>query len=196
MTPVFAHGQLRLYLLSLLQDGPRHGYEVIRDLQERFDGLYTPSAGTVYPRLQRLEEEGLVVRVTSSGRGSGRKVTYQITEAGRLEVGSRREDLAALDVDLAASVRRLAEDVRRRVRTGSQDLRGELAQAAKVARASSTTRAAHHAGRSGAQLDAELDAALDDLRHELRRSLRAGVAERARAVVEAATLEVRRLRDG
>ena len=60
MPPVFAHGRLRLYLLKLLDEAPRHGYEVIRLLEERFQGLYAPSAGTVYPRLAKLEAEGLV----------------------------------------------------------------------------------------------------------------------------------------
>ena len=78
MSPVFAHGQLRLYLLVLLAEAPRHGYEVIQDLETRFGGLYTPSAGTVYPRLAKLEEEGLVERTDE-----GRKATYRITGARR-----------------------------------------------------------------------------------------------------------------
>ena len=60
MSPVFGHGRLRLYLLKLLEESPRHGYEVIRLLQDRFLGVYSPSPGTIYPRLARLEEEGLV----------------------------------------------------------------------------------------------------------------------------------------
>jgi DNA-binding PadR family transcriptional regulator len=88
---VFAHGQLRLYLLALLDEGPRHGYEVIRALEERFNGLYSPSAGTVYPRLAKLEEEGLVER-----SDEGRKATYFITERGRAEVRARAVALADL----------------------------------------------------------------------------------------------------
>ncbi|NUP41901.1 MAG: helix-turn-helix transcriptional regulator, partial [Streptomyces sp.] len=68
MAPVFAHGRLRLYLLKLLDESPRHGYEVIRLLEERFHGLYAPSAGTVYPRLAKLEKEGLVTHSTEGGR--------------------------------------------------------------------------------------------------------------------------------
>ena len=55
MSPVFSHGRLRLYLLKLLEESPRHGYDVIRLLEDRFMGLYAPSPGTIYPRLQRLE---------------------------------------------------------------------------------------------------------------------------------------------
>ena len=104
MSPVFAHGQLRLYLLALLDEGPRHGYEVIQDLENRFNGLYSPSAGTVYPRLAKLEEEGLVERTDE-----GRKATYSITEAGRAEVRARQADLQDLRDDLDQSVRQLAE---------------------------------------------------------------------------------------
>jgi Predicted transcriptional regulators len=81
---------MRLYLLALLNEGPRHGYEIIQSLEERFNGLYSPSAGTVYPRLAKLEEEGLVERTED-----GRKATYRITDAGRREVAAREFDLAS-----------------------------------------------------------------------------------------------------
>ena len=63
MSPaVFAHGHLRLYLLSLLAERSMHGYELIQALSDRFGGTYVPSAGTIYPRLAKLEEEGLVTK--------------------------------------------------------------------------------------------------------------------------------------
>ena len=77
MPPVFAHGALRLYLLALLESGPKHGYELIKALSERFGGTYSPSAGTIYPRLGKLEEEGLVAT-----RTEGRRTNYSITPAG------------------------------------------------------------------------------------------------------------------
>ena len=77
MPPVFAHGALRLYLLALLESGPKHGYELIKALSERFGGTYSPSAGTIYPRLGKLEEEGLVATHTE-----GRRTNYSITPAG------------------------------------------------------------------------------------------------------------------
>ncbi len=131
---VFAHGQLRLYLLALLSEGPRHGYEVIHALEERFHGLYSPSAGTVYPRLAKLEEEGLVERA----HGESRKVIYRITDAGRQEVTDRELDVRDLQQDLEHSVRELAEQVRRRVHGSSTDLRAELKAAAKEARRTAT----------------------------------------------------------
>ena len=63
MPPVFAHGALRLYLLSLLESGPKHGYELIKALSERFGGTYSPSAGTIYPRLGKLEDAGQMLFV-------------------------------------------------------------------------------------------------------------------------------------
>ena len=80
MAPVFSHGDLRLYLLSLLDEGPRHGYDIMQALSDRTGGTYTPSAGTVYPRLAKLEEEGLVTKTVD-----GRKTIYEITDAGRGE---------------------------------------------------------------------------------------------------------------
>lgn len=130
MSPVFAHGQLRLYLLALLADGPRHGYEVIQELEKRFGGLYSPSAGTIYPRLAKLEEEGLVQRTDE-----GRKATYRITDAGRAEVAERAGELEDLRAELDQSVRRIAEQVRAQVHGRSADLRAELQAAARAARA-------------------------------------------------------------
>jgi len=100
VSPVFRHGGLRLYLLKLLDEAPRHGYEVIRLLQDRFLGVYSPSPGTIYPRLARLEEEGLVTH----DEVDGRKV-YRITDKGREEIQSRLDDLADLEEELTASVR-------------------------------------------------------------------------------------------
>jgi DNA-binding PadR family transcriptional regulator/gas vesicle protein len=126
MPPVFAHGRLRLYLLKLLDEAPRHGYEVIRLLEERFQGLYAPSAGTVYPRLAKLEAEGLVTHATEGGR----KV-YSITDAGREELAGRGGELADLELEIRESVSELAAEIRDDVRGAAGDLRREMrAQAA------------------------------------------------------------------
>lgn len=132
MTAVFSHGRLRLYLLKLLDDGPKHGYELIRLLEERFLGLYAPSAGTIYPRLQRLEAEGRV-RHTAAG---GRKV-YEITDAGRAELRQRAGELAALESDIAASVEdlsTLAGEIRSEVSGSVRDLKRELREATRQTR--------------------------------------------------------------
>ncbi len=129
MPPVFAHGRLRLYLLKLLDEAPRHGYEVIRLLEERFQGLYAPSAGTVYPRLAKLEAEGLVTHTTEGGR----KV-YAITDAGRAELADRSGELADLELEIRESVAELAAEIRADVRGAAGDLRREMRAAAGAAR--------------------------------------------------------------
>ncbi|WP_221347997.1 PadR family transcriptional regulator [Streptomyces beigongshangae] len=129
MAPVFAHGRLRLYLLKLLDEAPRHGYEVIRLLEERFQGLYAPSAGTVYPRLAKLEAEGLVTHTTEGGR----KV-YAITDAGRAELADRSGELADLELEIRESVAELAAEIRADVRGAAGDLRREMRAAANEAR--------------------------------------------------------------
>jgi DNA-binding PadR family transcriptional regulator len=170
---VFAHGQLRLYLLALLDEGPRHGYEVIRALEERFNGLYSPSAGTVYPRLAKLEEEGLVQR-----SDEGRKATYFITERGRAEVRARAVDLADLQQDLDHSVRELANEVRQRVHGSATNLREELREAAKQARATATPAGGMQdqqwptGGSGSGSAFGELDAAVNAFRHEVRDAVR------------------------
>lgn len=135
MPPVFAHGELRLYLLVLLLDGPRHGYELITELTRRFGGTYRPSAGTIYPRLARLEEEGLVRRsVPDAGSAAGRKATYELTPAGRAEIDARLDDVRRLERSVAETVRSLADEVRADVRDTMRGLRAELAAAAQEVR--------------------------------------------------------------
>ncbi|MEZ0090481.1 helix-turn-helix transcriptional regulator [Streptacidiphilus sp. EB129] len=129
MSPVFAHGRLRLYLLKLLDEAPRHGYEVIRLLEERFHGLYAPSAGTVYPRLAKLEQEGLVEHSVEGGR----KV-YRITDAGRAELASRATEINALEAEIRDSVAQLADQIREDVQDSAKDLREEMRRAAKESR--------------------------------------------------------------
>ena len=130
MPPVFAHGQLRLYLLALLEQRPMHGYEVITALSDRFGGTYRPSAGTIYPRLAQLEEDGLVRRTDVD-----RRSTYELTDAGRQELEARRGELAALEQGIAETVRDRAARVRDDVRGTMSGLRAELAAAAQEARA-------------------------------------------------------------
>jgi DNA-binding PadR family transcriptional regulator len=130
MSRVFSHGRLRLYLLKLLEESPRHGYDVIRLLEDRFMGLYAPSPGTIYPRLQRLEAEGLVAQSKEEG---GRKV-YRITDAGREELAARRDELDDLEAEITGSVHGLAREIREEVRGTVRDLKQELKQAAREMR--------------------------------------------------------------
>jgi DNA-binding PadR family transcriptional regulator len=129
MTPVFRHGRLRLYLLRLLDEEPRHGYEVIRLLRDRFMGVYAPSPGTIYPRLSRLEDEGLVTHDEENGR----KV-YRITEAGREELRNRGAELDELEEELSESVSDIAREFGEDVRATVRSLREELTRAAREVR--------------------------------------------------------------
>jgi DNA-binding PadR family transcriptional regulator len=76
---MFDQGDLRLVVLRLLAEKPRHGYEIIRALEEQSGGTYSPSPGAVYPTLQFLEELG---HARAVDEGGGRRV-YEITDAGR-----------------------------------------------------------------------------------------------------------------
>jgi len=192
MTPVFGHGHLRLYLLSLLNEEPRHGYELIQALGERFGGTYVPSAGTIYPRLAKLEDEGLVTK-----SADGRKTVYAITDAGRAELAAREGELDGIENEVTDSVRRLANEVRTSVNAAMKTLRADLASAARDARQD-----AKDAGRtqhdpvtttridSRSQLQ-EAEMILSDFRHEIRSELRRQVAS---GVLSADT--VRALRTG
>jgi DNA-binding PadR family transcriptional regulator len=171
--PVFAHGHLRLYLLSLLADAPMHGYEVIQALEERFGGTYVPSAGTIYPRLAKLEEDGLVTK-----SADGRKTVYEITEAGRAELAARAGELDGIEDGVTDSVRRLADEVRSSVNSAMKTLRADLASAARDARTE-----AKDAGRTiradakTVQVDSRVqlnnaEIAINDFRLQLRTELR------------------------
>jgi DNA-binding PadR family transcriptional regulator len=74
----FGRGDVKYALLELLRERPMHGYEMIKALEEKSGGFYTPSAGTIYPTLQLLEDRGLV----TVSEAEGKKV-YSITDAGR-----------------------------------------------------------------------------------------------------------------
>ena len=65
---MFESGEVKFVILRLLKEKPRHGYEVIKALEEKLGGYYTPSAGTVYPTLQLLEDEGYVRAVETEGK--------------------------------------------------------------------------------------------------------------------------------
>jgi DNA-binding PadR family transcriptional regulator len=77
----FESGEVRLAILSLLAETPRNGYQLIKELQERSGGVYRASAGSVYPTLQQLEDEGLIELKPRDG-----KRIYELTAAGRAEL--------------------------------------------------------------------------------------------------------------
>ncbi|MFJ4207222.1 PadR family transcriptional regulator [Paenarthrobacter sp. NPDC089675] len=199
MPPVFAHGALRLYLLALLEAAPKHGYELIKALGDRFGGTYSPSAGTIYPRLAKLEVEGLVAT-----ESEGRRTKYSITEAGRAELDRRREELADVEDNISASVRRLADDLRADIRSNMQGLRADLAATAEAARSNARTappteRTSSYSPEGQRMLkEAELlvQSFRDDVRVELRKhgasqSLTPVTLETVRTVLDQARISIR-----
>lgn len=162
MSRVFAHGALRLYLLALLEDGPRHGYELIRMMEDRFMGLYTPSAGTVYPRLAALEDMGLVEHEVIDG-----KKVYRLTEEGRAELGLRRDEIDQVVADAVRSAGELAREIRDDVRASVRDLRQELREAVKDVR-----REERRLGREAEREAREVAREVRDVAREARRAAR------------------------
>ncbi|MDQ2799829.1 MAG: PadR family transcriptional regulator, partial [Armatimonadota bacterium] len=97
-------GEARYVLLDALRDGPKHGYEIIKTLEEKSGGEYVPSPGTVYPTMQYLED----LEQVRSDQNTERRV-YHLTEAGQAELNARAEDLAAFWARFAAPSASTAE---------------------------------------------------------------------------------------
>lgn len=95
----FGHGDLRLVLLALIAEKPRHGYDLIRSITEATAGAYSPSAGVVYPTLTLLEDLGHVKAVVDAEQ---RKL-YEITPDGQASLDSQRVPLAALQARIGTS---------------------------------------------------------------------------------------------
>lgn len=100
---VFDQGDLKYVILQLLAEKPRHGYEIIKAIEERFGGAYSPSPGTVYPTLTMLEDMGYA-RVTPA---EGGKKVYEITDEGRRYLEENRsavDDIFSRISDFAQSL--------------------------------------------------------------------------------------------
>lgn len=96
---MFAGGELRLLLLRLIADEPRHGYELIKAIEEITGGTYAPSPGTLYPTLSLLADEGAIAE---NADGDGTRKAFAATDAGKAELTERAEEADAL-------LRRLSE---------------------------------------------------------------------------------------
>lgn len=95
---MFGPGELRLVLLKLIADEPRHGYELIKAIEEMTGGDYSPSPGTIYPTLSLLQDEGAIADAASD---EARKA-YEATDAGKAELEERAGEVEALMERLAA----------------------------------------------------------------------------------------------
>jgi DNA-binding PadR family transcriptional regulator len=133
---MFDGGELRLVLLKLIEDGPRHGYDLIRAVEEMTGGAYAPSPGIVYPTLTMLADMELIVEQDTPG---ARKV-FEITQAGRDHLAEREEEIEALMTRLngvgamrqragRGPVRRAVQNLKSAIhgRMGMGDEQGDLA---------------------------------------------------------------------
>jgi DNA-binding PadR family transcriptional regulator len=115
---MLATGDLRLIALALIAEQPRHGYEIIKVLEEKTAGWYSPSPGIVYPTLTYLEEAGYV-----TAQAEGAKKLYTITEEGHAHLEENRDFVDAVLERLAAVGRRITR-MRRRFNEDEQEGRG------------------------------------------------------------------------
>jgi len=120
----FGRGDVKFALLELLQERPMHGYEMMKALEEKSGGFYTPSPGSIYPTLQMLEDRGLV----SVQEVEGKKV-YSITDAGRAMLAERQKN----DEDFAGPPwRRWHERSGHRAAPEMQALRSEASELVRL----------------------------------------------------------------
>ncbi len=141
---MFGTGELRLALLALINEEPRHGYELIKAIEEMTGGAYAPSPGAVYPTLQMLEEEGQIKQSKPKGKGksgddetSGKK-PFEVTTSGAAELedradevdelmgrinehGDRAEKVKEKSPDLFRAMGNLASVLKNRARAGKLD---------------------------------------------------------------------------
>lgn len=88
--PRARRGDIRAGILALLKEAPRNGYQIMQELEQRSQGVWRPSPGSIYPALQQLEDEGLV---QAESAGVGR--TFKLTDAGRAYVETQADEVAA-----------------------------------------------------------------------------------------------------
>lgn len=101
---MFAQGDLKLVVLALIAEQPRHGYEIIKVIEEKTSGIYSPSPGIVYPTLTFLEESGYL-----ASESEGSKKLYKITKEGEAYLKPNRDIVEAIMDRLSAFGRRAAK---------------------------------------------------------------------------------------
>jgi DNA-binding PadR family transcriptional regulator len=186
MARVFGHGGLRLVLLSLLEDGPRYGYELIVALEDRFMGMYRPSSGTVYPRLAALEDEGLIASEDADG-----KRVYRLTDAGREELRRRRAEVEDTFTNATTTVRSVMDNLQADIRAAVSAVQTEVRRQTRDAMAGdagewrASNDAVRHATRVAAEEAKRVRRMAEDLRRQAAHEARAA-AQEARAAARGA----------
>ena len=122
----FERGILKMMILDALNDQPRHGYDVMQELEEKFQGFYTPSAGSIYPILQLFEDRGFV----TGSEEDGKKI-YTITPEGKKELAKYGDRLKHIKDHFekrfgpgrGGNLRELKDELRQTVRLVMQNAR-------------------------------------------------------------------------
>jgi DNA-binding PadR family transcriptional regulator len=96
---MFDHGDLKFVVLALIAEQPRHGYEIIKEIEHRVGGAYAPSPGVIYPLLTMLEEMGLAQLSASEGA----KKLYAVTEQGQAELAANKSNVDSLFARIASA---------------------------------------------------------------------------------------------
>ena len=117
---LFAHGDLRLVILQLIAEKPRHGYEIIKSIEERVGGSYSPSPGVIYPTLTLLEELGYVTMTASA---EGARKLHEITAQGRSFLDANRPALDALLARMDEAARAESGEAPRRIHAAMDRLK-------------------------------------------------------------------------
>ncbi len=120
---MFGSGELRLVLLALVAETPRHGYELIKAIEELSGGNYAPSPGVVYPTLNLLTDEGLIAEQA----GDGARKSFAVTDTGRAELDGRVAEFEAI----IARLKGLAEESERHSAPPLKRAMGNLFMAVK-----------------------------------------------------------------
>lgn len=147
----FERGHLKFVILDLIKKEPRHGYDIIQELEDEFHGFYSPSAGTVYPILQLLEDQGFV----KINEKNGKKV-YTITEDGEEYLEDHEEELEHL--------RKRGERIEERFGPYAYDLFAEVKEIMPL-----IIRNLRHGGIKDEKKMKALKAALEDFKKEIKK---------------------------
>ncbi len=149
---MFDGGELKLVLLKLIADAPRHGYDLIREIEELTGGAYAPSPGVVYPTLTLLDDMGLI----EEQKAEGAKKLFAATDAGHAHLEENAEEVAAL-------MARLAEVGKMRERTDGAPIRRAMGNLRQVLQ--------HRLTREDVDSDTLLDVAaiIDDAAQKIER---------------------------
>ena len=119
---MFDRGELRLVLLKLVTDQPRHGYDLIKAIEEVTGGEYAPSPGVIYPTLQLMLDEGVILELPDE---SSRKI-FTATDAGRAELGDKEQHVGELIERLTSLGEERRSSPNRQVHRAQENLRNAI----------------------------------------------------------------------